>query len=360
MPRLRESSDAEPGIVRKRSGRSFTYCDPDGKPVRDRRVLARIDRLAIPPAWRRVWICASSAGHLQATGWDRRGRKQYLYHHAWRTSRDAEKHERILRFARRLPALRRAARRDLRTQGMPREKALAAAVLILDRSAIRVGSERYTRSNGTFGLTTVKSRHLTVVGGTLTFDFAAKGGKRQRASITDSVLAAAVKAMDELPGSEVLSYVDGDGRTVDVNAADVNAYIKAHTGDDFSAKDFRTWTATVAAAVALAEIDGDVTGAARRRAVPGVIRTVASLMGNTPAVCRASYIDPLVIDRFLDGETITHLEDELAQIRTRGLSTQELLVMTLIARALADRRSGSFDGAARGKRQGRPLRKDVS
>jgi DNA topoisomerase I len=346
VARLRASADGEPGFSRRMTSVGFVYRDVDGKPLRNVRALQRIERLAIPPAWKDVWICSSAAGHLQATGIDARGRKQYLYHPKWRAERDEQKHDRILQFAERLPALRRTARRDLRRAGVPRERALAAAVLILDRTAIRVGSERYARSNGTYGLATIRSRHLTVNGQTIVFDFTAKGGKRQRATVTDAALSAAVQAMDELPGHEVLSYIDDDGRPVDVTAADVNAYIKRHAGDEFSAKDFRTWAATVAAAVALAEIE-DIEVPARKQAVVGVVRTVASLMGNTPAVCRASYIDPRVIQRFLDGETINHLRDEVAQIRTRGLSTQELLVMSQLTRALDTRRGGGRRGDGR-------------
>jgi DNA topoisomerase-1 len=305
--------------------------------VRDERTLERIASLAIPPAWKDVWICRSSRGHLQATGIDDAGRKQYRYHPRWREEREREKYERILRFAERLPALRATVRRHLRRRRIDRDKALAALVAVLDRTHLRIGTEQYAEQNGTFGLATLRSRHLEVEGDTLVLDFKGKGGKRQRAELTDARLARVVAEMDDLPGYEVFSYLDEDGGVVDVRSEDVNLYIKEHAGEDFSAKDFRTWAGTVAAAVALAALDPVSTASARQRAVAGVVRTVADLLGNTPAVCRASYIDPRIIDAYHDGHTIATLAQAVRDERSEDHTPQELAVLALLSRGLEER-----------------------
>jgi len=337
MPSLRHSSDREPGYTRRRRGRGWRFLDERGRAVTDPKRVARLRSLPIPPAWRDVWICRSGRGHLQATGVDEAGRKQYLYHPRWREERDREKYERILAFAERLPDLRAAVARHLRRRRVTRETALAAAVQLLDRSNIRVGSEEYTRRYGTFGLATLRSRHLEVDGDRVLLDFRGKGGGRQRVEIEDARLARVMAAMDALPGREVFSYVGDDGEVADVRSEDVNAYIKEHAGEEFSAKDFRTWSGTVAAAVALAEL-GPVEGArARQRAVASVCRMAAGLLGNTPAVCRASYIDPRVIDHFLDGRTIASLVGEVERRMEEGHTAQELAVLALLRRGLADR-----------------------
>jgi DNA topoisomerase-1 len=337
MPALRYSSDHEPGYTRRHRGRGWRYLDPAGSVVTDDRVIARLDRLVIPPAWRDVWICRSSRGHLQATGRDDAGRKQYLYHPRWREEREREKYQRILQFAERLPALRRVVARDLRHHGVDRSKALATAVAILDRTHLRVGGEEYASGNGSYGLATVRSRHLTVDDDTVVFDFTGKGGTRQQAEIRDARIARIVAEMDDMPGYEVLKYRDADGTVVDVRSEDVNAYIKEHVGDEFSAKDFRTWAGTVAAAVALAEV-GPVEGSrARRRAVTGVVKAVAAILGNTPAVCRASYIDPRVIDHFLDGVTIDSLRQEVDRARGGERGPNEVAVLALLRRGLRER-----------------------
>jgi DNA topoisomerase-1 len=307
--------------------------------VRDRRLRERFEALVIPPAWTDVWICASSRGHLQATGTDAAGRRQYIYHPAWNEQRQLEKYERILRFADGLPDLRRVAAAHLRRRRLGREKALAAAVHLIDRTNIRVGSEQYAERYGTYGIATLRSRHIAIEGDRLVLDFVGKGGVDQHAEVRDARLARAIAEMDELPGYEVFSYVDEDGEVVDVRSGDVNEYIKEIMGEDFSAKDFRTWAGTVAAAVALDEL-GPVEGAtARRRAVTRVCSVAAELLGNTPAVCRASYIDPRVIDHFLDGRTISSLRDDVEE-RLRGAdghTGEELAVLALLRRGLEDR-----------------------
>ena len=272
MPALRHSSDREPGYTRRRHGRGERYLDERGRQVRDPRVVHRLKALAIPPAWHDVWICRSSRGHLQATGIDAAGRKQYLYHPAWREERDREKYARILRFADRLPALRATAERHLRRRRLDRDKALATAVQLLDRTFIRVGGEEYAASSRTFGLVTFRSRHLTVEDDLIVLDFEGKGGADQHAEVESARLARVLQEMDDLPGYEVLKYRDGDGTVVDVRSEDVNAYIQEHAGEEFSAKDFRTWAGTVAAAVALDEV-GPVDGArSRQRAVLGRVQ----------------------------------------------------------------------------------------
>jgi DNA topoisomerase I len=335
VPSLRHSSDGEPGFTRRRRGRGFSYLDERGRPLRDERRLARIRALAIPPAWRDVWICRSSRGHLQATGVDAAGRKQYLYHPAWKEERGRRKFERIVRFAEGLPDLRREIDRQMRRRTLDRDRALAAAVQLLDRTNIRVGSEEYA-SNGSYGLATLRSRHVRVEGDTIVLDFAGKGGSDQHAEVTDARLARAIAEMDELPGYEVLKYLD-EGEVVDVRSSDVNAWIKERMGEDFTAKDFRTWAGTVVAAVALDEV-GTVEGAReRQRAVARVCRIAGELLGNTPAVCRASYIDPRVIDHFLDGRTISSLMRQVDRELRDGHSAEELAVLALLRRGLRDR-----------------------
>lgn len=337
MPSLRHSSPGEPGYTRRRRGRGWTYLDDHGDVVRDERLRRRFAALAIPPAWNDVWICRSSRGHLQATGTDGAGRRQYIYHPAWHAQRQEEKYGRILRFADGLPTLRRVTAQQLRRRALDRQKALAAAVQLLDRTHIRVGSEQYAGANGTYGLATLRSRHVTVEGDTLVLDFEGKSGVRQHAEVTDARLARTIAEMDALPGYEVFSYREEDGSVADVRSEDVNAYIKEHMGEDFSAKDFRTWAGTVAAAVALDEV-GELEGAhERRRAVVRVCRLAAELLGNTPAVCRASYIDPRVIDEFLDGRTISTLRARVGTRLEEGHTAEELAVLALLRRGLEER-----------------------
>lgn len=337
MPSLRHSSYTEPGYTRRRRGAGWSYLDHRGRVVREPRLRERFEALAIPPAWTDVWICRSARGHLQATGHDAAGRRQYIYHRAWREEREREKYERILRFAEALPALRAEVDAQLRRRTPDRDYALAAAVDLLNRTHMRVGSEQYAAENRTYGLATLRSRHVDVDGDTVRLRFRGKGGAEHDLEVESAALARAVARMDALPGDEVLSYVGEDGAAVDVRSSDVNAWIKERMGDDFTAKDFRTWTGTVAAAVALDEV-GPVEGdAKRRRAVAQVCRIAAGLLGNTPAVCRASYIDPRVIDHYLDGRTISSLADRVERELTDGHSAQELAVLALLRRGFDER-----------------------
>jgi DNA topoisomerase I len=307
MTRLRRVSSEGPGIRRQRRGRGFSYLGPNGTPVSDKETIGRIRALAIPPAWTDVWICPDPLGHLQASGTDAAGRRQYLYHERWRARRDAEKFDRMLAFAHRLPQVRERVAADLERRSLPREKALAVAVRLLDLALFRVGSESYMRDNGSFGLATVRRDHVRTSGDVVRFDYLAKSGQRRIQEVADAGIAPIVRTLkrrrDENP--ELLAYRNGTGWR-DVRSEDVNAYVKELAGDGFTAKDFRTWHGTVFAAVALAAA-GEVPAAqaARRRRISAAVKEVAAELGNTPAVARASYIDPRLLDRYEEGVTIT-------------------------------------------------------
>ncbi|MFL5821228.1 MAG: DNA topoisomerase IB [Solirubrobacteraceae bacterium] len=307
VPRLRRSDCAGPGIVRRRRGRGFEYRDPAGAPVTDPEALTRIADLAIPPAWHDVWICPDALGHLQATGVDAAGRKQYLYHERWRRRRDQQKFDSMLEFARALPALRRRVRRDLGGDELSRGRVLACATRLLDLGFFRMGSEDYAERNESYGLATMLKRHASVEDGEVVFDYPAKSGRRRIQAIADPDVGEIVKALRRRRGGgpELLAYRDDRGRWRDLRSDDINDYVKELTGQEFTAKDFRTWNATVLAALALAqEADPPTSEAARRRAIAAAVKQVAVYLGNTPAVCRASYIDPRVFDRYRSGWTI--------------------------------------------------------
>ncbi len=313
MARLRRVDCSDTGIARRRRGRGFEYVDEDGRRITEPAVLDRIRELAIPPAWADVWICPYPMGHIQATGVDAAGRKQYRYHDRWRERRDAEKFESMIRFARALPRLRRQVAEDLASSGMPRERVLACAVRLLDRGFFRIGSEDYAEENDTYGIATMRKRHVTVSGDEVSFDYEAKGGQRRLQTIGDPEVAELVRALKQRRGSgeELLAYKVGR-RWVDVKSADINDYVKDAAGEEFSAKDFRTWSGTVLAAVALA-VSGPARGtkSSRKRAKARAVKEVARYLGNTPTVARASYIDPRVFDRFDGGLTIAGVLPEL-------------------------------------------------
>jgi DNA topoisomerase I len=314
MARLRRVDCSESGIVRRRRGKGFEYLDADGRRITEPSVLKRIRELAIPPAWKDVWICPYPMGHIQATGIDAAGRKQYRYHDRWRERRDAEKFESMIRFARCLPQLRERVAQDLAKKGMPRERVLACAVRLLDRGFFRIGSEDYAEENDTYGIATMRKRHVTVSGDRVSFDYEAKGGQRRLQTIGDPEVAVLVRALKERRGGgpELLAYKVGR-RWVDVKSADINEYVKDAAGEEFSAKDFRTWSGTVLAAVALA-VSGPARGSksSRKRAKARAVKEVARYLGNTPTVARASYIDPRVFDRFDGGLTIAGVLPDLA------------------------------------------------
>ena len=316
MARLRRSDCSGPGITRRGRGRGFEYLDDKGRKVDDPEDLARIRELGIPPAWKDVWICSSATGHLQATGIDAAGRKQYLYHSLWRVRRDAEKFDDMVRFAHALPELRERVEADLGGDGFTRARVLACATRLLDRGFFRVGSEEYTELNESFGLATMRKSHVKVgADGEMEFDYPAKSGQRRIHAVVDQTAGALVAALKRRRsgGDDLLAFKDGR-RWRDVRSEDINAYIKEATGDDFSAKDFRTWNATVLAAVALS-VSGEVAGSptGRKRAIARAVNEVAHYLGNTAAVCRASYIDPRVFDAYRGGLIIGRALEQAAE-----------------------------------------------
>src|SRR5207248_1022266 len=286
--RLHYVTDEGPGIRRVRCGTGFRYVGPSGRPVRGPD-LERIRALAIPPAWTDVWICPLPNGHLQATGCDARGRKQYRYHPRWRAVRDETKYQRLLAFARALPRIRARVDADLARRGLPRAKVLATVVRLLETTLIRVGNEEYARANNSFGLTTLRGRHVDVDGPEVRFEFRGKGGKPHAVGVRDPRVARIVRRLHELPGQELFQYVDADGARRTLDSADVNAYLREIGADDFTAKDFRTWAGTVLAALALAEVRRFRTVREARRNVGRAIERVAARLGNTPAICRKGY-----------------------------------------------------------------------
>jgi DNA topoisomerase IB len=306
MPRLRRADCSKPGIRRVRRGKGFSYAWPDGRPVKDRATLERINGLVLPPAWTDVWICTDERGHLQAVGIDARGRKQYRYHDQWRARRDREKFDHMLEFARALPKIRHFCAEHLAEDGLSRNRVLACAVRLLDLGFFRIGGEGYAAENETYGLATMHKSHVCVDGDVVTFDYVAKGGKRRLQTVVDPEVAEVVAALKARRGGlkELFAWKRAN-RWVDVKSADINAYIKEISGGDFSAKDFRTWNATVLAATALAVSSEALRGpTSRKRALVRCFQEVAHYLGNTPAVCRSSYVDPRIIDRFQGGGTI--------------------------------------------------------
>ncbi len=304
--RLRRSDCSGPGLTRRRRGKGFQFLDEEGDPIDDEETRTRIRELVIPPAWRDVWICPVPNGHIQATGFDDRGRKQYLYHPRWRERRDQAKFDDMLVFARGLPALREEVDRELRRRPLDRDRVLAAAVRLLDRGFFRIGSEEYAAENASYGLATMRREHVVQRRDTLVFDFPAKSGKRRVQAMIDPEVAAVVRSLKRRRGGgeELLAY-KVSSRWRDVQSEDINAWLRERAGREITAKDFRTWGATVLAAVALA-VSGRATATqtGRKRAITRAVKEVAGYLGNTPAVARASYIDPRVIDRFQDGLTI--------------------------------------------------------
>lgn len=297
---LRYVTDSAPGISRARSGRGFSYRDADGKLVRDREVLGRIRALAIPPAWTDVWICASASGHIQATGHDVKGRKQYRYHKRWQAVRDETKYGRIADFAHALPRIRRRVRADLALPGLPRRKVLALVVRLLETTMIRIGNEEYARENGSFGLTTMQNRHLHVERGRILLRFRGKSGKSHAVGVEDKSLVRHVKHVADLPGQQLFQFIDDDGQPEPVDSSDVNEYLQEIAGEDFTAKDFRTWGGTLLAAALVRELPE--TQVASRAAMLEAINKVARQLGNTPTICRKSYIHPAVLEAFTERE----------------------------------------------------------
>ena len=328
---LRYTTDTMPGIRREKRRGKFVYVDPHGKPITDRSELARISSLAIPPAYTDVWICPYANGHLQATGRDARRRKQYRYHKRWRAIRDETKFDRMIAFAKALPAIRATVANDLRSHGMPRTKVLATVVSLLETTAIRVGNEEYERENESFGLTTLHDEHAEVKGTTIRFHFKGKSGKMHDVELHDKRLARIIKESQELPGQHLFEYVDHEGVPRPIHSEDVNMYLQETTGEHFTAKDFRTWEGTMLCALELAAIKANSATEAKR-AVVETIKSVAAKLGNTPAVAKKSYIHPLVIDEFLKNGALELVEKKLRKSDPHALSAHEDAVVDLIER----------------------------
>lgn len=336
---LRYVSDDGPGVRRRRAGRGWTYLGTDGRTISDPKRIAWFKRLAIPPAWTEVWICPDKRGHLQATGRDARGRKVYRYHPRWREAREEAKYGRMLAFARALPAIRARVDEDLARPGLPREKVLAAVVALLERTRIRVGNEEYARDNRSFGLTTLRDRHARITGGRMTFEFKGKSGKEHQVELADRRLARIVARCQELPGQQLFQYVGDDGERRGIASEDVNEYLRDITGEDFTAKDFRTWAGTVLAAMALEEFREFDSQAEAKKNVVRAIESVAEKLGNTPAVSRKSYVHPHVIDAYLEGDLLRETREEADRQLSEDLaelSSEEAAVFALLRQRLAE------------------------
>ncbi len=334
---LRYVSDTAPGIRRVRRGGHFRYVGPDDTITTDAERLARIQALVIPPAWDDVWICADARGHLQATGRDSRGRKQYRYHTKWRTVRDETKYDRMVAFGEALEGIREQTAKDLALPGLPREKVLAAVVRLLESSLIRVGNAEYARDNKSFGLATMRDRHVDFEGTTIEFSFRGKSGKRHSIAVRDRRLANVVRRCRDIPGQQLFQYIDKAGERQSIDSADVNAYLQEVTGETFTAKDFRTWAGTVLASLALQEFASFDSEAEAKRNIVRAVERVAERLGNTPTICRKCYIHPAVLDAYLEGATLRTL-----QARSREsldvnavLRAEEAAILGLLRRRLS-------------------------
>ena len=316
---LRYVSDEQPGYTRKRKGDGFEYFDTEGKPIKDEQRILRINRLAIPPAYKDVWICPTANGHIQATGRDDRGRKQYRYHERWREVRDENKYERIIVFGQALPKIRRRLNKDLALPGLPRNKVLATVVQLLERTFIRVGNEEYARENKSFGLTTMRNRHVDVDGSNVRFSFRGKSGVNHEVDVDDRRVAKIVRKLQDLPGQELFQYLHKEGEKHSVTSEDVNDYLREITGQDFTAKDFRTWAGTVLGAMALQAQDAFENKTQAKKNVKDAISAVAKILGNTPAVCRKCYVHPAVLETYLDGDLIEGLKQQTEKTLSESL-----------------------------------------
>jgi DNA topoisomerase-1 len=337
---LRYVSDQQPGYTRERRGKKFIYFDIDGKEIRDEARILRINRLAIPPAYADVWICPSPNGHLQATGRDDRGRKQYRYHERWRVVRDENKYEKMIVFGQALSKIRRRIDRDMKLPGLPREKVLATLVHLLQRTFIRIGNEEYVKENKSFGLTTMRNRHIDVDGARLRFHFRGKSGVQHDLDIEDRRVAKIIKKLQDLPGQEVFQYLDEENQVRNVSSDDVNAYLREITGEDFTAKDFRTWAGTVLAATALQAQELSENKSQAKKNVKTAISAVAKVLGNTPAICRKCYVHPAVLQSYLDGHLIEGLKKRTEKTLEESLGelrSDEAAVLAFLQEKLAQK-----------------------
>lgn len=341
---LRYMTDSRPGIQRKRAGKHFSYIGLDGQPIHDKKVLERIKKLGIPPAWTDVWICPSPRGHLQATGRDARGRKQYRYHETWRQVRDETKFYRMIAFGEALPRIRQAVDHDLSFRSLSREKVLATVVRLLDKTAIRVGNEEYARENNSFGLTTLQNQHVDVEGNTLHFHFRGKSGKEHTVDLRDPRVARSVKRCMDLPGYEIFQYIDEHGDLRSVDSADVNEYIRAVSGEHFTAKDFRTWHGTVTAALALHDLGPADTVTGRKHAITAAVKATADHLGNTPAIARKSYVHPGILQAYEDGTLLDLWREAVRMARiqpSNGLHPEEVATLAVLRSQLETEQKAS-------------------
>ncbi|MBV8632252.1 MAG: DNA topoisomerase IB [Silvibacterium sp.] len=346
---LRYVTDAQPGIRRKRSGKGFRYIDADGKPVRDKETLARIKSLVIPPAWTDVWICANPRGHLQATGRDAKGRKQSRYHPRWREVRDETKYERMLVFGLALPVIRQKVEEDISLPGMPREKVLATIVRLMETTYIRVGNEEYARENGSYGLTTLRNKHVQVEGSTVTFKFPGKSGVKHVVDLEDRRIARIIQRCQDIPGYELFQYIDSDREPRSIDSSDVNDYLREISNQDFTAKDFRTWAGTMLACMSLREFEAFQSETQAKKNIVAAIKCVAERLGNTPAVCRKCYVHPAVLECYLSGAMARLFEKRARQNSEElkhALRAEEETLMRLL-------RNGYRSGGKHGHKNGR-------
>jgi DNA topoisomerase I len=332
---LRYVSDAQPGLHRRRRGTGFSYVDAEGKPVRDKDTLARIKSLVIPPAWSNVWICPNPRGHLQVTGRDARGRKQSRYHPRWREVRDETKYERMTIFGAALPAIRERIEHDLSLPGMPRPKILAAIVRLMEVTLIRVGNEEYARENQSYGLTTMRNKHVEVEGSSVTFKFQGKSKVRHTVDISDRRLARIIQRCQDIPGYELFQYIDSEGNNHTVDSADVNDYLREMTNEDFTAKDFRTWAGTVLACTMLQEFEAFESQTQAKKNVVQAIKDVAARLGNTPSVCRKCYVHPAVLETYFGGAMIKTVRQRVEEETATALRQEEVSLLHLLQKRLA-------------------------
>lgn len=333
---LRYVCDDRPGIRRQRSGTGFTYLKPDGSRISDRQVIRRIRALVIPPAWNDVWICPYGDGHIQATGRDAKRRKQYRYHPSFRELRESAKYEHMVEFAHLLPLIRSKVREDMLRPGLPREKVMATIVHLLETTLIRVGNDDYAKQNKSYGLTTLKNRHVTISGAEIRFRFTGKSGKQWSLQLKDRRIAKIIKACQDLPGQELLQYLDEDGKPQDVTSSDVNAYLGEITGRDITAKDFRTWAGTLLAALALKEFKKFDSAAEAKRNLRAAIERVAARLGNTPTICRKCYVHPEILGAYLDGKLVLEIKSEAESAlrdEFKVLKPEEAAVLAMLRRA---------------------------
>jgi DNA topoisomerase-1 len=335
---LRYVHDDRPGIRREPTREGFNYFSAKGEPVEDEATLKRIKSLVIPPAWTDVWICPQANGHLQATGRDARGRKQYRYHPKWRSVRDEAKYERMINFGKALPAIRAEVDRALKLPGLPREKMLATIVYLLEATMMRVGNEEYARANKSFGLTTLRNRHVKVEGSDVEFSFRGKSGVYHKIHVHDRRVARIIRSTRDLPGQELFQYLGEDGETHSIDSSDVNDYLRSITGEDYTAKDFRTWSGTVLAALALQEFEKFDSETQAKKNVVRAIESVAQKLGNTPSVCRKCYVHPAVLDAYMEGAIVEAMRDRTEQELVEdlhALQPEEAAVLALLQQRLA-------------------------